>query len=131
METELRIGQCRDALAQLHTKLTAQARLLKYKYVHVRNQVPNTRSRNLLNRVNMKIVAIVAKYRHVFTMLTLGARGGVLGQYITNTSQGNGQSTEPIPTQHTPRSFRIFQANFPAIFPAQEMVSTFTVFQIM
>ena len=64
-------------------------------------------------------------------LYSLGARGGVLGQYIANTSQGNGQSTKPIPTQHTPSSFRIFQANFPAIFPAQEMVSTFTVFQIM
>ena len=69
METELRIGQCRDALAQLHTKLTAQACLLKYKYVHIQNQVPNTHSRNLLNHVNMKIVAIAAKYCHAFTML--------------------------------------------------------------
>ena len=44
METELRIGQCRDSLVQLRTKLNAQARLLKYKYVHVRHQAPNTRS---------------------------------------------------------------------------------------
>ena len=58
---------------------------------------------------------------------SLGARGGVLGQYIANTSQGNGQSTKPIRTQHTPSSFRIFQAKFPAIFPVQEMVSTFSV----
>jgi hypothetical protein len=33
METELRIGQCRDSLAQLRTKLNAQARLLKHKYI--------------------------------------------------------------------------------------------------
>lgn len=69
METELRIGQCRDSLAQLRTKLTAQARLLKYKYVHVRHQVPNTRSRNLLKRVNAKIEVISAKYRHALRML--------------------------------------------------------------
>ena len=69
METELRIGQCRDALAQLRTKLTAQARLLKYKYVHIWNQVPNTCSRNLLNCVNVKIMAIAAKYCHAFMML--------------------------------------------------------------
>ena len=69
METELRIGQCRDALIHLRTKLVAQARLLKYKYVHVRHQGPNTRSRNLLNRINAKIVTISAKYRHAFAML--------------------------------------------------------------
>ena len=69
MEAELRIGQCRDSLIQLRTKLTAKVRLLKYKYIHVRHQAPNTRSRNLLNRISVKIDAIVAKYRHALTML--------------------------------------------------------------
>lgn len=69
MELELRIGQCRDSLSQLRMKLTAQARLLKYKYIHVRHQVPNTRSRNLLNRIGVKIEAISTKYRHAFTTL--------------------------------------------------------------
>lgn len=69
MEKELRIGQCRDSLTQLRTKLTAQARLLRYKYVHVRHQAPNTRSRNLLNRVGAKIETIAARYRHAFAML--------------------------------------------------------------
>ena len=69
MEKELRIGQCRDSLAQLRTKLTAQARLLKYKFVHVRHQAPNTRARNLLNRVNDKIETIATKYRHALAML--------------------------------------------------------------
>ena len=69
METELRIGQCRDALAQLRTKLTAQSRLLKYKYIHVRHQASNTRSRNLLNRVNVKIEMTATKYRHALTTL--------------------------------------------------------------
>jgi hypothetical protein len=69
MEKELRIGQCRDSLSQLRTKLTAQARLVKYKYVHVRHQAPNTRSRNLLNRIDTKIGVIAAKYRHAFLML--------------------------------------------------------------
>lgn len=76
METELRIGQCRDSLVQLRTKLAAQARLLKHKYVHVRHQAPNTRSRNLINRVNVKIEAVSAKYRHAFKMLqALDPRG--------------------------------------------------------
>ena len=69
MEKELRIGQCRDSLTQLCTKLTAQARLLRYKYVHARHQAPNTRSRNLLNRISAKIETIVARYRHAFTAL--------------------------------------------------------------
>jgi len=69
MEIELRIGQCRDALAQLRTKLNAQARLVKHKYVNVRHQAPNTRSRNLLNRVNTKIETIATKYRRAFTTL--------------------------------------------------------------
>ena len=76
METELRIGQCCDSLIQLCTKLNAQARLLKYKYVHVRHQVPNTRSRNLLNGINKKIEVISSRYRHAFSMLqALGPHG--------------------------------------------------------
>jgi len=69
MEKELRIGQCRDSLVQLRTRLAAQARLLKYKYVHARHQAQNTRSRNLLNRVNEKIEAVASKYRHALMML--------------------------------------------------------------
>ena len=71
MEKALRIGQCRDSLAQLRVKLNAQARLLKHKYVNVRHQVPNTRSRNLLNRVNAKVEAIAAKYRNAFARLQI------------------------------------------------------------
>jgi len=76
MERELRIGQCRDSLAQLRTKLTAQARLLKHKFIHVRHQVPNTRARSLLNRINEKIETIATKYRHALAMLqALDKRG--------------------------------------------------------
>jgi len=77
MEKELRIGQCRDSLVQLRTKLTAQARLLKHRYLHVRNQNPNTRFRGVMNRNTTKIEAIVVKYRHALTMLkTLDPGGG-------------------------------------------------------
>lgn len=79
MEKELRIGQCRDSLIQLRTKLNAQARLLKYKSVHVRHQAANTRSRNLLNRINKKIQAASARYRHVFAMLQVLDPRDVLG----------------------------------------------------
>ena len=50
---------------------------------------------------------------------TLGTRGGVPDWNTANTLQGNGQSTQPIPTQYIPSSFRIFQANFLAVFPGQ------------
>jgi hypothetical protein len=69
MEKELRIGQCRDSLAKLRTQLHAQARLLKHKYVNVRHQAPNTRSKNLLNRVSTKIEAIAIRYRNAFARL--------------------------------------------------------------
>ena len=69
MEKELRVGQCRDALAQLHTKLAAQTHILKYKYVHVHHQAQNTCSHNLLNCINAKINTVVAKYRRTFTVL--------------------------------------------------------------
>jgi len=46
---------------------------------------------------------------------TLGARGGVLGRYITSTSQGYGQSTRQEPTRYIPSPFRMFPASFPAV----------------
>jgi hypothetical protein len=68
--------------------------------------------------------------RHLWTreMQPLGARDGVQTQYITNTLQGNGQRTYKIPTWNIPRTFRIFPANLTEIFPAQEMLRTFTVY---
>ncbi|KAF9777691.1 hypothetical protein BJ322DRAFT_1114826 [Thelephora terrestris] len=69
MEKELRIGQCRDSLVQLRTKLTAQARLLKHKFVHIRHQGLNTRSHGLLKRNSTKIEAIAARYSHGFATL--------------------------------------------------------------
>lgn len=69
METELRIGQCHDSLVQLRTKLIAQARLYKHKYVNVRHQGPNTRSRNMLSRIDSKIKDFSAKYRRAFEAL--------------------------------------------------------------
>jgi hypothetical protein len=69
METELRMGQCRDSLIQLRTRLSAQARLLKYKYVHVRHQGPNTRSQGLVARATAKIETAAIKYRHALAML--------------------------------------------------------------
>ena len=69
MEKELRLGQCQDALAQLRGHLHSRARILKDKYVNVCHQAPNTRSRNLLDRVLAKINASAGKYRAAYTTL--------------------------------------------------------------
>ena len=69
MEKELRLGQCRDSLTQLRTRLVAKARLVKYKYINVRHQAPNTRSRGHLNQISTKIDAAATKYRHALTSL--------------------------------------------------------------
>ena len=63
--------------------------------------------------------------------LTLGARGGGPGRYTAGTSQGHGQCTHQKPTQYIANTFKIYQANFIAMFPAQEMLSTFVVFPVM
>ena len=62
---------------------------------------------------------------------SLGARGGVPSRYIASTSQGNGRCTQHVPTRYISSTFRIFPANFHAVSPAQEMVRTFTVSQVM
>ena len=69
IETELCIGQCRNALSQLCTNLTAKTRLLKHKYINVRHQAPNTRSRDLVDQTRAKIDACTVKYRHASKML--------------------------------------------------------------
>ena len=62
---------------------------------------------------------------------TLGTSSGVPGQDTANTSQGNGQCTHQKPVRYITNTFRIFQANLIAVFPAQEMASTSRVFPVM
>lgn len=69
MEKELRLGQCQDGLSQLRDHLHSRARILKDKYVNVRHQVPNTRSRNLLERISAKINTSVEKYQAAYAAL--------------------------------------------------------------
>ena len=71
METKLQIGQCCNSLAQICTKLNAKARLLKFKYVNIRHQAPNTHSQNSLNHINTKIGALAVKYHQAFTALKI------------------------------------------------------------
>ena len=63
MEKELRLGQCQDALESLRLHLHSRSRILKDKFVNVRHQGPNTKSRELLNRVSARISACADKYR--------------------------------------------------------------------
>ena len=63
MEKELRLGQCQDALSSLRLHLHSRSRILKDKYVNIRHQGPNTKSRELLDRVLDRISACADKYR--------------------------------------------------------------------
>ena len=63
MEKELRLGQCRDALFSLRLYLHSRSRMLKDKYLNVRHQGPNTRSRESLGRISGRISTCVDKYR--------------------------------------------------------------------
>ena len=69
MEKELRLGQCKDALSTLHLNLHSKSRMLKDKFVNVRHQGPNTRSRELLDRVSARILASADKYRAAHSAL--------------------------------------------------------------
>ena len=69
MEKELRLGQCQDALSMLRDHLHSQARVLKDKYINVRHQRPNTRSKGLIDRISAKIEMFAMKYRAAYTAL--------------------------------------------------------------
>ena len=70
MEKDLRLGQCYDALSSLRLQLHSRSRLLKDKYVNVRHQGPNTKSRELLNRVSTRISATADKYTTAYAALS-------------------------------------------------------------
>ena len=62
MEKDLRLSQCHDALSSLRLHLHSRSRILKDKYVNVRNQGPNTRSQGLLERISAQISAAAERY---------------------------------------------------------------------
>ena len=69
MEKDLRLGQCYDALASLRVHLHSRSRLLKDKYVNVRNQGPNTKSRELVNSVASRISVAADRYTVAYSAL--------------------------------------------------------------
>ena len=62
MEKELQLGQCQNALAQLHSHLHSWVQILRDKYINICHQAPNTRSQNLLDHVSAKINISAGKY---------------------------------------------------------------------
>jgi len=69
METDLRLGQCYDALDSLRILLHSKSRLLKDKYVNVRHQGPNTRSREFIGRVSSRISVAADRYTAAYVAL--------------------------------------------------------------
>ena len=69
MEKELRLGQCYDALLSLRNHLHSRSRLLKDKYINVRHQGPNTKSRGHLNRVSGHISTAAGRYTIAYSAL--------------------------------------------------------------
>ncbi|KAJ7024743.1 hypothetical protein C8F04DRAFT_968613 [Mycena alexandri] len=63
MEEELRDAQCREALVRLRNQLHIKSRFIIYKGLHSRAQGPNTRSRGLVTRNEMKIRLHSEKYQ--------------------------------------------------------------------
>lgn len=70
MEKELRLSQCYDAIDALHDHLHSRSRLLKDKYLNVRHQGPNTKSRGLLNRVSGHISTAADRYTTAYSALS-------------------------------------------------------------
>jgi hypothetical protein len=70
MEKDLRLGQCHDALSSLRLHLHSRSRLLKDKYLNVRHQGPNTKSRELLNRVSTRISTAAGQYTAAYSVLS-------------------------------------------------------------
>lgn len=69
MEKDLRLGQCSDALDSLRINLHSKSGLLKDKYVNVRHQGPNTRSREFIGRVSSRISVAADRYTTAYTAL--------------------------------------------------------------
>ena len=69
MERDLRLSQCHDSLSLLRNHLHSRSRLVKDKYLNVRNQGPNTKSRELLNRASAQISAAADRYNTAYSAL--------------------------------------------------------------
>ena len=63
--------------------------------------------------------------RHTFGLVSLGARGGVLVWYISNTLWGHGQSTHLIPSGFIPITFKMFPTSVLMVYPPSYFLGHF------
>lgn len=70
MEKDLRLAQCYDALSSLRLHLHSMSRLLKDKYINIRHQGPNTKSRELLKSVSARITTATDRYNAAYLALS-------------------------------------------------------------
>ncbi|KAJ7141824.1 hypothetical protein C8R46DRAFT_1233533 [Mycena filopes] len=71
IETLLRDAQCNTALVRMRTQLHIKSRLLVYKRGHSRRQGPNTRSRGIVTRNEVKVRLHSEKYQTAWEALRL------------------------------------------------------------
>lgn len=80
IEWSLRYGQAHDALQELHQALRSRAYMLRFKDRFLRGQGANTRARNCLKSVDVKVDASAEKYRAAHrAMVTLSPLLGKVG----------------------------------------------------
>ncbi|KAG0695571.1 hypothetical protein DFH29DRAFT_984920 [Suillus ampliporus] len=72
IEWKLQYAQAHDALHSLRSNLCAQTAILKYKDHNLRGQGANTRARNTLKAVEVRIEAAASTYEHAHTSLITG-----------------------------------------------------------
>ena len=70
MEKAIRLAQCYDSLSSLRLQLHSRSRLIKDKYVNVRSQVPNTRSRGLITSVTSRVSDAADRYTAAYSALS-------------------------------------------------------------
>lgn len=66
IEWQLRIGQAHDALEELRQALRSRCYMLRFKDRFLRGQGANTRARNCLKAVDVKVEQSAAKYRAAY-----------------------------------------------------------------
>ncbi|KAG1779216.1 hypothetical protein EV702DRAFT_1216574 [Suillus placidus] len=90
IEWKLRYGQAHDALRSLRSNLRAQTAILKYKDRHLRGQGANTRARNTLKAIEVRIEGAASTYEHAHKSLV------VLAPRVNQTQSGWHSSLRPL-----------------------------------
>ena len=114
MEKDIRLGQCHDALSALRVQLHSRSRLLKDKYINVRNQGPNTKSQELLRRVSSRVSAAADQYTIAYSALDAldsdPAAPWRTELHVLNASDIRGVSEPTLPNHPDPERARAILA---------------------